>query len=981
MSAETLYLLDAHSLIYQVFHAIGPMTSPAGLPTNAVFGFTRDLFFLREKKPNSIICVFDAPGGTFRDEIYQDYKAHRAAMPDDLQLQIPMIHKLLAAMNVPLLAIPNVEADDVIATLARLGETRGMDVFICSSDKDCRQLISDRVKVFNLRKREIYDAASLMKDWGVTPAQVIDYQTLVGDSVDNVPGVEGVGPKTATQYLQTYGSIDRLLARLDELKGKKRENLEKGREKLAMSRSLVTLKTDVPLNVDWEAWSLKPWNAPALLDAFREWGFQRFQEEVKNALPTSTLREPAATATPRPAQGDLFSDLSDEPAATAEKTDWKHTYHLVNDAVGFASFLKNLKNQKRFAIDLETTSLTAHSAAIVGFAICWQAEEAWYIAIRGPECETSLDPDATLAALKPILEDPAIEKINQNIKYDCEVLKALGVELRGIAGDSMIADYLLNAGERGHGMDALSEKYLKHTPIPIADLIGKGKSALGMHQVSCAKVAEYAGEDADIAFRLCALLEPILEREGMKRPTPLSPGARGVGGEGASAASQRTPSPGASHFDNGGATRSPSPPAPLPPGERGALLALYDDIEIPLIPVLADMQHLGIRLDVPLLQTMSVSMGADLERLEGEIHALAGRPFNIASVKVLREILFTELGFKPTKRTAITKAASTDQETLEDLARQGHELPKKLLEHRKIAKLKSTYVDALPALVHPKTGRVHCSFNQTIAATGRLSSSDPNLQNIPIRSELGGQIRAAFIPREGWKLIAADYSQIELRFLAHFSDDEALRKAFADNVDIHALVASQVFNVDIANITDEQRRIAKTVNFGVIYGMSAFGLADRLDLEKDVAAEFIDAYFRRYPRVLAYQDGLLNQCLERGYVSTILGRRRAISGIRANSTYKNRNQPEREAINMQIQGSAADLIKAAMLKVHSRLAIENRQAKLLLQIHDELVLEAPPEEADAVIALVKHEMATALGDLVSVPLAVDVGVGPNWLEC
>ncbi len=392
------------------------------------------------------------------------------------------------------------------------------------------------------------------------------------------------------------------------------------------------------------------------------------------------------------------------------------------------------------------------------------------------------------------------------------------------------------------------------------------------------------------------------------------------------------------------------------------------------------MEFTGIRLDVPLLANMSRSMAADLQRLEGEIHALAGRTFNIASIKQLRGILFDELGFKPSHRTAITKAASTDQETLEDLARQGHELPKKLLEQRKIAKLKSTYVDALPALVHPKTGRVHASFNQTVAATGRLSSSDPNLQNIPIRSELGGQIRAAFIPRDGWSLIAADYSQIELRFLAHFSQDEVLRKAFADDIDIHALVASQVFGVDIKQVSSEQRRMAKTVNFGVIYGMSAFGLADRLDIDKDAATKFIDAYFQKYPRVLDYQDRLLQTCRAEGYVDTLLGRRRAISGIRAKSTYKSRNQPEREAINMQIQGSAADLIKAAMLHVHARLIREKFAAKLLLQIHDELVLEAPPGEVDAVVALVKHEMATALGEMIQVPIGVDVGVGANWLE-
>ncbi|MEI7686134.1 MAG: DNA polymerase I [Planctomycetota bacterium] len=935
MSAETLYLLDAHSLIYQVFHAIGPMSSPAGLPTNAVFGFTRDLFFIRDKKPSVMMAIFDAPGPTFRDDIYKEYKAHRSPMPDDLQLQIPMIHELLPALGIPLLSKPGFEADDLIATLARLGDQRGMEVFVCSADKDCRQLITERVKIFNLRKRELFDREALIKDWGVTPEQVIDYQTLVGDSVDNVPGVPGVGPKTASQYLQTYGSLENLIAHVADLTGKKRENLEKAKDLLPMSRELVTLKTDVPIEIDWDGWALKPWDAPKLLELFRSWGFQRFQEDVKNAMPTTTLREPAKPA-PRSEQGDLFSSLDDDqtPAPAEAESAWKHTYHLVNDPAGFETFLADLRRQTRFAIDLETTSLEAHSAEIVGIAICWRAEEAWYIALRGPGCETSLDPSATLAALKPILEDPGVRKINQNIKYDAQVFMAQGISLAGIAGDSMVADYLLNAGERGHGLDTLADKHLHHRPIPITDLIGKGKNALRMDQIACQKVAEYAGEDADIAFRLCDILEPMLEKEGFKRSTPMEAGP----------------------------------------------MSLYDDLEIPLISVLADMEFTGIRLDVPLLAKMSTTMALDLERLEGEIHALAGRSFNIASVKQLREILFQELGFKPSRRTAITKAASTDQETLEDLARQGHALPTKLLEQRKIAKLKSTYVDALPALVHAKTGRVHASFNQTVAATGRLSSSDPNLQNIPIRSELGGQIRAAFIPRESWSLIAADYSQIELRFLAHFSADEVLTQAFADDRDIHALVASQVFGVELKDVTAEQRRIAKTVNFGVIYGMSSYGLADRLDIDKDEAVKFIDAYFKRYPRVLDYQDRLLRTCRAKGYVDTLLGRRRAVSGIRANSTFKSRNQPEREAINMQIQGSAADLIKVAMLKVHARLKREKRAAQLLLQIHDELVLEAPPDEVDAVVALVKHEMATALGELVKVPLGVDVGVGGNWLE-
>ena len=934
---ETMYLIDSHSLIYQVFHAIAPMSSPSGLPTNAVFGFTRDLFFLRDKKPAYLLAVFDT-GKTFREEKYKEYKANRSPMPDDLRLQIPMIHDLLEGFRLPKLGQPGFEADDVIATVARAAEARGMEVFICTSDKDCRQLLSDRIRMFNLRKKETFDRESLLKDWGITPEQVIDFQTLVGDSVDNVPGVPGVGPKTACQYLQKYGTLDNLLQHLDELPQKKREAIEGVRALLPVSKDLVRLRTDVPMDIDWDGWRLGGFDANKLLELFRAYGFQRFQDEMRAALPATSLRQPTFTEpptslakpAPKPA-GDLFDGLDEEaaPAAPAPTT-WQHAYHLVDDATSFLSFLGKLAEQTRFAIDLETTSIEPHGSAIVGMGICWKAGEAYYLAFRGPVGAKTLGVKE-LERLRPILEDPKIEKVNQNIKFDLQVLKKHGIELNGIAGDSMVADYLLRAGERTHGMDVLSERYLNHRPIPIVDLIGKGKSITPLETVPTAKVAEYSCEDADVAFRLCETLDPLLEIEGFKRPR-----------------------------DKTGGTY------------------LYDDLEVPLIGVLAEMEFNGIRLDVPRLEKLGKEMGVELERLEGTIYELAGKAFNIGSVKQLRTILFEEKGYKASHRTTTTGAASTDQDTLEDLARQGHELPRKLLEHRKIAKLKSTYVDALPSIVQPSTGRVHASFNQTVAATGRLSSSDPNLQNIPIRTEQGGQIRQAFVPREGWLLITADYSQIELRLLAHLSKDETLRRAFAEDHDIHSLVAAQIFGVDPKAVTSEQRRVAKTVNFGVIYGISAWGLADRLEIAREEATRFIDAFFKQHPRVLEYQDQLLKKCRETGYVGTMLGRRRSISGIRSNSSYKGRNQPEREAINMEIQGSAADLIKVAMLSLHRRL--QGSQAKMLLQIHDELVFEAPPEERDAIVTLIHAEMSQALRDRIDVPLGVDIGVGPNWLD-
>lgn len=956
---ETLYLIDAHSLIFQVFHAIPEMSSPSGLPTNAVFGFTKDLLYLRSKNPTYLLCLFDVAGPTFRDKIAADYKAQRAPMPDDLQLQIPMIHQVLEAMRIPVLGIEGYEADDLIATLATLGAGRGMEVFICSSDKDCRQLLSERIKMFNLRKLEVFDRDSLWKDWGVTPEQVVDFQTLVGDSVDNVRGVPGIGPKTASKMLQDYGTLDNLMAHVDEIPGKKQEALKASGEIIKTSRELVKLKTDVALTEDWDNWRLREWDGPRLLDLFQGFNFRRFADVVKESVRTKQKEEKekekekekdkekrARAADSDVVQGSLFGEPDEAvvvPDAIVERDPaWQATYHLVDTEEKFAGFLEQLKKQERIAVDLETTDLAPRRASLVGLALCWKEGEAWYVPVRGPDGARVLDEERALARLKPILEASVPAKVNQNIKYDWQVLKELGIALGGVAGDSMVADYLLHAGERSHNMDVLAEKHLHHQTIPITALIGKGKNQKRMDQVPCAQVAEYAGEDADVAWRLCARLEPLLAELQFKRPEANLP--RGL--------------------------------TPL----GSPRLYLYDDLEVPLIEVLGEMEFTGIRLDLPLLEQMSGEMAVALQELEKDIHDLAGREFNIASVKQLREVLFEEKGFKSGKRTAIMGAASTDQQTLEKLAREGHPLPQKLLEQRKIAKLKSTYVDALPALVNEKTGRVHASFNQTVASTGRLSSSDPNLQNIPIRSEQGGQIRQAFLPEEGWLLLTADYSQIELRLLAHFCGDEELQRAFQEDRDIHAQVAAQVFGVDQCDVTAEQRRSAKTINFGVIYGISAFGLAARLEISKEEAAKFIDAYFARYPRVLAYQERLLKQCRKQGYVSTILGRRRAISGIRPQTSYKSRNQPEREAINMQIQGSAADLIKMAMVNIHRRLRQEKRRARMLLQIHDELVFEVPPEERATVLGLVQEEMTNALATELQVPLKVDMGVGPNWLD-
>lgn len=923
---QTLVLVDAHGLIFQLFHAVGAMSAPDGRPTNAVFGFVRDLFYLRDElKPTHLVYTLDPPGPTFREKLSTDYKAHRTPPPDDLLAQIPLIIQMLTAANVPVLTVPGYEADDVIATLSAAGAKRGMDVLICSTDKDCRQLIGDTVKMLSLRKRIVLDRAGLKEDWGVTPEQAIDYQALVGDSVDNVPGVKGVGPKTATKLLQQFGSIDAMLPRLAEVAPARIQEAIKttaATGQLELSRKLVRLDTAVPIPLAWDAWKVREPDHAKLLALFQEWGFRSFAARMREALKPA---EKPKTG------GDLFSDVPDYEVgefsfgANAPATTWKAKYELIDTPAKFARFRTKLGKQKRFAIDTETTGLDPLASELVGIAIAWEEAVAYYLPVKAPEGDKALDSAETLAKLKPILEDPAVAKVNQNIKFDRNVFLKHGVRLAGIAGDPMLADYLLRSGERGHNLDEMSERYLGHTTIPITDLIGKkGKNQITMAQVPTAKVATYAGEDADVAWRLTGRLEGELQTENLKK--------------------------------------------------------LYDDLEVPLIEVLADLEYTGIRLDVPFLAKLSAEMEQQLAGIEVEIHKLAGRPFNIASPKQLATVLFNDLKLPVQKKTDLTGAASTDQETLLKLAALGHALPKKIIEHRQISKLKGTYVDALPALVNPQTGRVHTSFNQAVTSTGRLSGSEPNLQNIPARTDQGRQIRQAFLPQEGWQLLTADYSQIELRLLAHFCGDEALRKAFAEDRDIHASVAAEIYGVPENDVTSAQRRVAKTVNFGILYGMSAFGLAERLSMPKEEAAKFIDTYFARYPKVLEYQTNVLGRCRKLGYVGTILGRRRKFdpSAIRFDSDYRGRNQAEREAINMEIQGSAADLLKTAMLNVHRRLKAEKRQARMLLTVHDELVFEVPPGELKALAVLAREEMNGAM--TLAVPLKVDVSAGPNWLD-
>jgi DNA polymerase-1 len=909
------------------------MSGPSGQPVGAVHGFVRDIVDLMEVRgADYIVAPFDHSGPTFRHELFDQYKIHREEMPADLQLQIPVIQRFLEALGVPCPAIAGVEADDVLATLARQVEAAGLDCYVVTADKDCRQLISDRVKIFNIRKGEIFDAAALMTTWGIRPDQVVDFQSLVGDKVDNVPGVPLIGPKNAQELLTKYGTLEGVFEHAHEVPGAKRkENLIAGKDLALKSRELVRLKTDVPITMDWAAAQVGRFQTEVIESLSRECGFRQLARRIETlagklgdrgrsanvSLPVDfeSGAEPIAAETPPPASANL---------TTASAPAWNATYKTIATRDQLAWLAAELARQQQFAIDTETTAIQPRWAQIVGYSFCWQAGEAYYLPVRAPAGEPQLDPAEVLAALQPVLENPAIGKIGQNLKYDMVVLRAAGVEMRGAAFDTMVADYLLDPGERSHNMDDMARRHLAHQTITIDQLIGSGKGQKRMDEVPVELITQYAAEDADVPLRLMELLAPRLTQQGLD--------------------------------------------------------SLFHDLEMPLIEVLAELEFTGIRVDVGRLRELSGQFNERIMRLEREIYEIAGREFNIDSRIQLGQLLFDELKLPVLKKTKT--GASMDADVLEDLAAL-HPLPAKIIEYRQNAKLKSTYVDALQELVHPQTGRVHTSFKQDVAATGRLSSQDPNLQNIPIRTEQGREIRSAFLPgQRDWLLLTADYSQIELRVLAHFSGDATLRQAFAEDRDIHAQVASEVYGVPLKTVTSTQRRNAKAVNFGIIYGQSPFGLAKSLGIEQREAAEFIERYFARYPGVDRFIVRTLQQCRKDGFVSTISGRRRPVSGVRDPAKLadpRQRTLPERIAVNTVIQGSAADIIKRAMINVHRRLAAEGLAAKMLLQIHDELVFELPPDEQPRLTELVAAEMAAAAS--LAVPLKVDVNVGKNWAEC
>ena len=985
-----LHLIDLFSLVFQVFHAIPEMTAPNGQPVNATFGIMRDLLMiLRDKKPTHLVVAGEGDGPGERSAWYPEYKANRSETPPELVPQIPMILETIKAFGIPLVSCPGWEADDVIATLSHRAANEGFEVTIVTNDKDARQLLRPGVRLYNVRKDLYFGPDELLADWGVTPDKVVDFQALVGDSVDNVPGVPLVGPKKASALLAQFGDLEGVLANADAAPGAKlKQNPKEFADLARLSLRLVTLNRELPLELDWAQARVGQQRPSRLAELCHEFGFRRMVSDLKS-LPVTEATVPespsesakvatpwdAATgsaAPPRAAkkpssksrQGNLFGDDTpdtatpgspvpvpheavgqDEPpfgagasAGGDEAPPWEAEavssgdapsvpasnrkairFHVVDTPEKFDTFIEALRGQPRFCLDLETTSLDAVRADIVGWAFAWSADEGYYLPIRCPEGQARLDAGTVVAALKPILESPETTLDNQNIKYDLIVLERAGIRIERIGFDPMIGSYLLEAGARSHNLEELARRRLGRETIPISELIGKGKDQKSMADIDVSRIAEYAVEDACLAWELSRQIEEELAREG--------------------------------------------------------LTELYESLERPLVRLLADLQTRGIRVDPDALRGQSAEAAKRLDEIHGEIHTLAGREFNIDSPLQLRDILFKELGL-PVKRRTKT-GPSTDQDVLEELASL-HPLPAKILEHRALTKLRNTYLDALPELINPATERIHTSFNQVVASTGRLSSSEPNLQNIPIRTDLGRQVRRAFrAGRPEWSLVCADYSQVELRMLAHFCGDPALVRAFADGADIHAAVAAEVFGVAQTDVTSEQRRIAKAVNFGVVYGQSPFGLAATLGIPRSEAAAFIDGYFAKYAGIDAYLTSILEECVRTGYARTILGRRRAIEGI-VNTTGRQRNLPERTAINTVIQGSAADLIKRAMLNVEARLHRDGHPGRMLLQIHDELVFETPKDEVTSLASIVREEMEGAME--LRVPLRVDVEAGENWLE-
>ncbi|MBM3555864.1 MAG: DNA polymerase I [Alphaproteobacteria bacterium] len=923
-AADKLYLIDGSGYIFRAYHALPPLTRSDGTPTGAVAGFCNILYKLLEDtdlagRPSHFAVIFDAARKNFRNEIYPDYKAHRPPAPEDLVPQFPLVREAVKAFNLPSIELPGFEADDVIATYARIGREAGMEVVILSSDKDLMQLVRPGVSMLDPIKQKPVGEAEVRERFGVPPDKVVDVQALAGDSSDNVPGAPGIGVKTAAELITTYGDLDNLLARAEEIKQpKRRESLINNRKLIEVSRELVRLRDDAPVPDGIEALEHKPIEPAKLLAFFKAMEFRRLAERA-----ASRLGVPAPEAAPI-----HVGPVKDAPKAAkqASVADAIASYVLVQDEETLKSWIAAARRAGRVAVDTETTSLDALSARLVGVSLAVAPGRACYIplghgdadGLLAAERPKQIQLERAIALLKPLLEEPGVLKIGQNVKYDSHILAGHGIDMAPV-DDTMLISFVLDAGLHGHGMDELALLHLEHKTIAFADVAGSGKAQVTFDQVPLDKARDYAAEDADVTLRLHERLRPLLL-------------------------------------------------------ERG-LVTVYETMERPLIPILADMERAGIKVDRVELKRLSVDFAHRLEKLEGEIHALAGGSFNVASPKQLGEILFERLNL-PGGKKGKTGAYGTGAEVLEDLAPQ-HPLPAKVLDWRQLAKLKGTYTDALQDQINPKTGRVHTSYSMVGASTGRLASSDPNLQNIPVRTEEGRKLRRCFIADAGMKLLSADYSQIELRILAHVAGVEALKQAFRDGIDIHALTASQVFAVPVEGMDPMVRRSAKAINFGIIYGMSAFGLSRQLDIPQGEAQRYIEAYFARYPGIRDYMERTKEEAHRQGYVSTLFGRRVHLSGINDKAPAR-RNAWERAAINAPIQGAAADVIKRAMIRLPSALAHAGLSARMLLQVHDELVFEVPDKEIDKTRKTVAKVMEGAAR--LSVPLTVETGVGDTWGE-
>jgi DNA polymerase-1 len=903
--AKTLYIIDGHAHIYAAYYA--PMrqqlTSPAGEPTKAVYIFTAAVLgLIKNQKPDMLVVAMDSKGPTFRNKIFPQYKANRPPMPDEIPPQIDRIEQVLSAMNVPVLRLDGFEADDVIGTLAKKASANGIQTYICSKDKDMLQLLDKNICTFDIKTAARTDLDSMRAEMKVLPEQFVDVLALQGDTVDNVPGVKDVGPKTALGWIQQYGSIEKLYRRADQIKGKRGESLRNSKDLVALSKELVTINCDAPIEINYDSFAVKDFDEQQLAQIFTELGFNRLLTQL--GLTSAPAAQPAAP---------------DQLGETASVKTVAHDYKLVDTAKKFEAALAQLKKQKLFALDTETTATDAMRADLVGISLAWQPHKAFYLSLKAPLGQKHLDPGDVKKKLAPILANQNIRKIGQNIKYDLLVLKNAKMPVRGVYFDTMVASYCLDPLRTSHSLDNMALDFLNYQPVPISSLIGKGKDQLTFDMVDTAPACDYAAEDADITFQLYNYFSRRLEK-------------------------------------------SPD------------LKKLFEEVEMPLVLVLAAMEYNGVSIDAKSLRDMSTHLGKELDSLTDKVLTIAGLDFNINSPKQLGEVLFDRLGLTPTKR--VKTGRSTDVTVLESL-RGHHEIIEPLLVYRKLFKLKSTYTDTLPKLVNPRTNRVHPSFNQTITATGRLSSSDPNLQNIPIRTDLGSEIRGAFVPKNKSDCIfSADYSQIELRLLAHFSKDKALTAAFAADRDIHSFVASQIYDVPIEKVTSRMRSSCKAVNFGIIYGQGAFGLSRTIGISIAEAKKFIDDYFARYGSIREFMDAVIDSAKRTGYAETILHRRRKIPNLTSKNANK-RSQAERMAVNTVIQGSAADLIKVAMINIQRKIETQDLPVKLILQIHDELVFELPTAQAKKHAEWIDSEMSSAIK--LDVPLKVDITYGPNWL--